>query len=197
MGKRNNLRSTRHERSLRRKIWLKLPLIGVLLVLIVCLSVFIVNQRATSEEADRVKKSSSKKKKAKSTKTPQRQSTPTGNAVVRTTTGRSSSTRPSPQRVNDGSYYDYHDEPDESDTTESSPKVYQSDKDQEALSQQLEKIENQNQPYSTGDGTGTTANNVEEVPQESDPRVNNGWENTDSFNDAHGNVNNTDNSDGQ
>ena len=197
MGKRNNLRSTRHERSLRRKIWLKLPLIGVLLVLIVCLSVFIVNQRATSEEADRVEKSSSKKKKAKSTKTPQRQSTPTGNAVVRTTTGRSSSTRPSPQRVNEGSYYDYHDEPDESDTTESSPKVYQSDKDQEAPSQQLEKIENQNQPYSTGDGTGTTANNVEEVPQESDPRVNNGWENTDSFNDAHGNVNNTDNSDGQ
>lgn len=193
MGKRNNSRSMRHERSLRRKIWLKLPLIGVLLVLIVCLSVFIVNQRATSEEADRVEKSSSKKKKAKSTKTPQRQSTPTGNAVTRTTTGRSSSTRPSPQRVNEGSYYDYHDEPDESDTTESLPKVYQSDKDQEALSQ----IENQNQPYSNGDGTGTTASKVEEVPQESDPQVNNGWENTDSSNDAHGNVNNTDNSNGQ
>jgi hypothetical protein len=67
MRKREKTRSTKHEKSLKRKIGFKLPLIGVLLTLIVCLGLFIANQRhpVKTEETDRVATSSSKKKKAK------------------------------------------------------------------------------------------------------------------------------------
>lgn len=67
MRKREKTRSTRHEKSLKRKIGFKLPLIAVLLALIICLGLFVANQRhpVQKEKADRVETSSSKKKKVK------------------------------------------------------------------------------------------------------------------------------------
>ena len=64
MRKREETRSTKHEQSIRRKIWCKLPLIGVLLALAICLGLFIANQQTPvqTDEADRVETSSSKKK---------------------------------------------------------------------------------------------------------------------------------------